>query len=173
MIEKMIGTLLVIPGSIALGIYYGWELKQRLEELIKVRQIMELLKRQIQYTKAPLEECLVEISGKTTGIYKNWLLKTAKRIEAGEDENLYRIWKESVYKELAGTLLRKQDVEALAEVGRSIDALDCDSVLAGITLYQEELEETIRRMRSENKEKRKLCHCLGVIGGIFIVAVLI
>ena len=40
MIEKMIGTLLVIPGSIALGIYYGWELKQRLEELITVRQIM-------------------------------------------------------------------------------------------------------------------------------------
>ena len=39
--------------------------------------------------------------------------------------NLYRIWKESVYKELADTLLRKQDVEALAEVGRSIDALDC------------------------------------------------
>ena len=63
MIEKMIGTLLVIPGSIALGIYYGWELKQRLEELITVRQIMELLKRQIQYTKAPLEECLMEISG--------------------------------------------------------------------------------------------------------------
>lgn len=74
---------------------------------------------------------------------------------------------------LKTTCLRREDKQLLEKLGDNLGFLDQKTQLATINLYIHNLEECIEEGTKEMKEKVRLYHLLGVLGGIFITIVML
>ena len=62
MFLKLFGAAFVIAGCSALGIGYGRKLNLHLEELRFLRELYRMIRGEIQYTKEPFPEVMLEVS---------------------------------------------------------------------------------------------------------------
>ena len=69
--------------------------------------------------------------------------------------------------------LKSKDREELKAIGMQMGYLDEQMQLGTIDLYLEQLSFVIEKAREELVMKKRLCNCLGVMGGIFLVIILI
>ena len=51
--------------------------------------------------------------------------------------------------------------------------LDEEMQIGTIDLYVEQLEREIQCLQKEFAVEKRLCHCLGILGGIFLAVILI
>ena len=72
-----------------------------------------------------------------------------------------------------GQNLKQGDIEKLKAAGENMGYLDEEMQIGTIDLYMEQLEREIQRLQKEFTAEKRLCHCLGVLGGIFLAVILI
>ena len=65
------------------------------------------------------------------------------------------------------------DLQRLAELGSLLGDADIQMQLGFLAAYQEELALSAKDMYSEIQNKKKLCRCLGISGGILIAVLLV
>ena len=153
--QKLIGCVLILIGSTGLGLAKGQELHMHLKELEVVKQIFYFIRSELQYTKAPFEEVFQKIGSKTQGEYGIWLLRIADDLKKKSEQNFTEIWKTSVEEYLENSKLKNL------------------GYVETIELFIEQLEYKIKNTREEYQTKRKLCQSLGIMGGVFLVILLI
>lgn len=61
--QKIIGAILIILASGGIGVTKGLELQKYLRELELLKQLFWMLKREIQYTKAPFRKRFLTLEG--------------------------------------------------------------------------------------------------------------
>ena len=83
------------------------------------------------------------------------------------------MWTESIDRCLIKSQLKNKDKEELKAIGKQMGYLDEQMQLGTIDLYLEQLSFVIQKTREELVMKKRLCNCLGVMGGIFLVIILI
>lgn len=83
------------------------------------------------------------------------------------------MWTESIDRCLIKSQLKNKDKEELKAIGMQMGYLDEQMQLGTIDLYLEQLSFVIQKTREELVMKKRLCNCLGVMGGIFLVIILI
>lgn len=83
------------------------------------------------------------------------------------------MWSNTIEEYLRDTYLKKTDLEHLKEIGLHMGYMDEEMQIGTINLYLEQLELEIQKMRAGIAVQRRLCNCLGVMGGIFLAIVLI
>ena len=79
--QRIMGAILIIFASGGIGVTKGIELQKYLRELEQLKQIFWMLKREIQYTKAPFSEAFSHIGRRMEGAQGEWLLYLARQIE--------------------------------------------------------------------------------------------
>ena len=163
--QKIIGAILIILASGGIGVTKGLELQKYLRELELLKQLFWMLKREIQYTKAPFSEAFSHIGRRMEGAQGEWLLYLAEQIEEKAGATFFELWTESQ--------LKNKDKEELKAIGMQMGYLDEQMQLGTIDLYLEQLSFVIQKTREELVMKKRLCNCLGVMGGIFLVIILI
>lgn len=169
--QKIVGSVLIIVASTGIGLLRGLDLQAHLRELQCLKQLLLMLCSEIKYTKAPLGEAFFNIGRRIKGKYGAWLISLARQLEEKSGRTFLELWKRSVDESLVGTKLRETDLNRLKEFGMNMGYLDEEMQLATIHFYLEQLELEIQRAREELGVKRRLCNCLGVMGGIFLVVV--
>ena len=75
--------------------------------------------------------------------------------------------------ELNHVLLKNDDKEQLGLIGEQLGYLDKKMQIHNLEHYGMELEDKISRLKKESKDKMKLCNCLGVVGGLFLIIILL
>ena len=65
--QRIMGAILIIFASGGIGVTKGIELQKYLRELEQLKQIFWMLKREIQYTKAPFSEAFSHIGRRMEG----------------------------------------------------------------------------------------------------------
>lgn len=165
--QKVIGSIIVIAVCTALGFEKSNDLQRHLNALEELRKIFVLLRSEMQYTKAPFAELFFKVSRKVEGVYRQWLSKLSKDLENYENGTLNEVWSASVYEQLKESRLKKEELDELCRVGKSLGYLET------LELYIEQLDFSIERTREELKNKKKLCQTLGIMCGIFLVIVLL
>lgn len=171
--QKFIGCVLIVLASSGMGYFRGMELQQHLSEIEGIRQLFLMLRSEIKYTKAPLGEAFYHIGRRMDGIYKKWLDGLAEKLEEKSGAVFTNVWSESIDTYLKGTCLQKEDLKQLKEVGAHMGYLDEEMQIGAIDLFLEQLEVEIQVMRQNIATQRRLCNCLGVMGGVFLAVVLI
>ena len=158
--------LIVLAGRSGIG-YLTADLKRHLNDLKCLRRILLLLKEEIAYTHAPLEEAFARISRKVKAPYCLfcWSIRTAYPRRAGS--SFAEIWSCAVEERLCTTKLTREELEELKEFGNSIGYLGGHAQEGAIDLYLEQLKVEVQDVQ-EGLGRRKLCSCLGVMSGIFI-----
>lgn len=170
---KIVGCILIICSCSGMGMYFSNELKNRISDLREIKKLIYLLKGDIRYAHTPLPEAVQALSYRHDGKYKNFLSVIAKRLQELGGISFYTIWKEAVDTELNNTSLTKKDLKSLSLLGESLGYLDKDMQINTLELYLEQIEAEIHELSRGAKEKSYMYNALGVMGGIFIIIIMV
>lgn len=171
--QKIIGCILIITACTGIGYLKGVDLQKHLTEIQTLRQLFFMMKSEIKYTKAPLGEAFWHIGRRLDGAYAKWMMELSKRLEQKSGSRFADLWNDSIVEYLNDTYLSREDLQKLKSLGGHMGYLDEEMQIGTINLFLEQLETEIEKIRENIAAKRKLCNCLGVMGGIFLAVVLI
>lgn len=171
--QRMIGAILVVTSTGAAGVLYGAWLKEYLETLLYLRHVVNLLKGELEYTGAPLQEIFGRTAVRVRQPYRRWLKEMERCIDKRDGTSFRRIWVHAAEKSLAVLHLKRAHLAQLMELGESLGQADKASEARNFTLYLERLEQEIEKERRQMEAKRRIGSCLGVMGGIFLVVILL
>lgn len=172
-IIKIIGCILILTSSAGMGLYFSGELKNRINDLKELKKIIFLLRGDIRYANTPLPEAVQALAIRHEGKYKKFLSKIAERLNELGGVSFCTIWKEAVLKELENTSLSRKDLAGLGQLGENLGYLDKDMQINTIDLFLEQIEEEIKELSHNVKQKTYLYNSLGVLGGIFITIIML
>jgi stage III sporulation protein AB len=167
------GCVLMICGTTGFGWWLAAGYRQRLELLIRLRQMIYLLKGQITYANATLAEALRSVGERSEGLLSELFCDAAKRMEEKPGEPFRKIWETSVGLLDENVALTKKDRQELVSMGEYLGYLNRDMQERNLLLYLEELDDEIQDLKEHQKEKCRLYTSLGIMSGIFLAVILI
>ena len=171
--QRFIGCLLILGATTGAGIAYGTELQRYLEKLVYIRHIVYMLKGELEYSNAPLGEIFGRVAVRVKEPYRKWLRVMERQVEEREEDEFAKIWNRSVDRNLSELHLKSVHSIQLKELGTFLGQLDGDTSSRTMQLYLNRLELEIEKVREGMAAKKRIGNCLGVMGGIFLVVILI
>ena len=138
-----------------------------------IRHIIYMIKGELEYSSAPLSEVFGRISARVREPYRQWLGAMEKQVENREEDAFLKIWMRSVDKYLKELHLKSEHSIQLKELGTYLGQTDGASESRNLQLYLGRLELEIEKVREGMASKKRIGNCLGVMGGIFLVVLLI
>lgn len=169
---RIYGLILIMISGAGLGLAKSRELSARLEAKEMLLRMVILLKGEIRCGNASLFDAMTGAAEKLPGVYRTFLRETAREMEIRRGETFGMIFRKNAeiyFKELG---LHKEEQEQLFSLGEHLGYLDLKMQMRQLELYEKELEESIRVLKIELPEKKKVCQSLGILFGI-LLAVLV
>lgn len=164
---KIIGSIVIITATTGIGFSKSKELQYHLNALEDLKKLFCLLRSELQYTHAPLAEVFSKISTKTSTSYREWLSNLSRSLMNKTRGSFWEIWCLSITEDLGESNLKEDELQELKNVGKNMEYIE------SLDLFIEQLEYKIKNTRESNRSKRKLCQSMGIMGGIFLVILLL
>ena len=164
---RLIGYALIVLAGAGLGYSKNLEMERHLQELVELRHLLCLFKGELKYTQGTFGEIFEKIGDKTEGKFKEWLKELSKMLKEKSGASFHTLWEKSIKDNLQESHLSERDLEDLKRVGKTLASVE------NVDLYIEQLEYEIQNKREVYKTKGKLCRSMGILGGIFLVILLL
>lgn len=158
---KILGSTLILVASSALGIVSGREIHSRCKELEELYKVFTLFQLELKFYQIPIKEVFLKLCNKVDWRYQEWMR------DISDTDDFMKTWENTIDKYFKESHLTKEEKNELKELGKN---LGCSEA---ISLYLSNLERSIHNTREEEKEKKKLYQSMGVMGGIFLVILLL
>ena len=169
---KFTGCILIVVASSVMGYMRGLDIQRHLEDVQTIRQLFLMLKSEIKYAKTPFAEAFYHIGRRMEGQYAKWLMQLSRELEEKTGAVFINVWSSTIENCLKDTYLSREDLNRLKEAGVHMGYMDEEMQLGAIRLFLEQLEIEIQQIRENIAVQRRLCNCLGVMGGIFLAVIL-
>lgn len=163
----LVGSILILAASTGLGFSKSSEMQAHLNELEELKKIFYLLKSELQYTRAPFAEVFEKIGRKTREPFQSWLFDLCTRLNEKRSSMFWDMWCNSIEENLKCSRLKEDELNELKNVGKNLEYIE------SLDLFIEQMEYRIKNTRESYRTKRKLCQSLGIMGGIFLVILLL
>ncbi len=170
---KIFGCVFTVSGASGCGLWMSRRYRERLRALEQLRQMIFLLKAQILYANATLEEAFQAVGERTQGELAELFCHAAKQIEGRPGDPFAHIWQESVALLGKEFPLDREDRQFLAAMGEHLGFLDREMQERNLLLYLEQLDLTMEELRIHRQERCRLYTSLGVMGGMFLAILLV
>ncbi len=170
---KAAGSILVFGAAVLLGEWKATELREQYAQLEYVRQLFYILQSEIRYARSPLNEIFSYIGNSVREPYKTWLLELGRKLEGRNGGTFADLWKTSIGEHLAASALPENELLRLEELGERLGLADLELQIRAVELYLTQLDASILEIRKDMKIKIRLYHCLGIMGGLLIVILLL
>jgi len=164
---KLIGSILILASCAGLGFSKSSEMQAHLNEMEELKKIFYLLKCELQYTRAPFSEVFEKIGRKTREPFQSWLLDLCTRLNEKRSGMFWDMWCSSIEDNLRNCRLEEDELEELKNVGKNLEYIE------SLDIFIEQMEYRIKNTREVYRSKRKLCQSMGIMGGIFLVILLL
>ena len=164
---KLIGSILILASCTGFGFSKSRGMQCHLNELEEVKKIFYLLKSELQYTRAPFSEVFDKIGQKAREPFRSWLLDFCTRLNEKRSGVFGDMWCNSIEDNLKDSRLREDELQELKNVGKNLEYIE------SLDVFIEQMEYRIKNTRESYRTKRKLCQSLGIMGGIFLVILLL
>ena len=169
---KLCGCITGLTGAGGLGYVLARQMKQHLMELLAFQEMLYLLTGEMKHYRKTLEEAFRAVAEHSER-YGVILMEIAERLKSCETETGSGIWRKSFVKNREKLLLDEDELELVLRTGHFLDAPDMEAKCRELKLYEDQMEEKIGRRRAELAERRKICMYGSMLGGIFIIIVLL
>ncbi len=167
MVLKIVGSAAILIACTGLGFEKTQQMKLHIRQLEELKRIIVLFRSELYYTKVPFAELFRKVSIQTEGPFQNWLLDLANNLEKHQSESFLEAWIHSIEMNLKNSFLKKFEIDSLLQLGTSLNQIE------SLDLYLEQLDLFIQRAREEEHSQKKLYQSMGVLGGIFLVIILL
>ena len=164
---KWIGSVFILLAAGGIGFSKSYDMEKHLEQLEELKKLFYLLRSELQYTKAPFAEVFEKMATKTVEPYQAWLQYLNQSLNEKRTASFWEIWYQSIEGKLGDSRLKKQEIEELRSVGKNLEYIE------SLDLYIKHLEYQIENTKEIYKSKKKMCQSMGIMGGIFIVILLL
>ena len=162
---------MIVCSALALGRGEAKRLKNRLETMRLLRQMVYFLKGEIVGSRAPLDEALERAGARGMGELRALFCRTAKRVRERRGESFQTLWREEVA-QLGECFLTDDDRKHLISLGDHLGYLDVQMQERTILLFLEQLDFSLEEARAQLSVKCRLYTCLGAAFGLFLVILL-
>lgn len=170
---KLTGCILVITTAALMGIQKGEAVKNSYRQMQYLQRILCMIESEIRYAHSYLGELFGNTAQSVKEPYRGWLLFMKREMEEEDSRSLSDIWERGVSGYLKHSGLPEKELHRLSRLGGQLGAPDLKLQLRVLELYQEQLGLEIHEIREEMQVKVRLCHCLGIMGGMLIAVLLI
>lgn len=153
-----------------------WKSRQcagRIHQLRELMRIVVFLKGEIAFARTTLPEALERISEKTELPFSACLKMIAERMKKCSGEEFSHILERTFRETLENTYLEREDKEEFYQAARNLGYLDKEMQIHLLESYLREQEEKVEMLTEELPGKRKLCRSMGILGGAFLVILLL
>lgn len=164
---RWIGYALILGAGAGIGYAKGQELQKRLKRLEELRNLFAMLKGELEYKKTPFWEAFANLAEKTDSPYSGWFQDMSRRLKEKEAGSFWTIWCLAIQEHLQDGILNSEELEELRQVGKNPEYIE------NLDLFLEQMEYRITWERENYRSKRKLSQSMGIMGGIFLVILLI
>lgn len=158
---------MIISACSGIGFAKSNDLQSHLNELEEIKKLFYLLRSELQYTRAPFAEVFEKIAAKVEEPYRAWLINLSQRLSEKAQGSFWEIWCLSITENLQKANIKVDELEELKSVGKNLEYKE------SLDLFIEQMEYRIKNTRESYRSKRKLCKSMGIMGGIFLVILLL
>lgn len=170
---KLLGCVLIMTGVSGFGLSISCQMRKHLEQLIAFQEILYALTCEMKHFKKPLAEAFDTVAENREGGYRTVLKSVAVRLREFENAKGSKIWEESFRQEKEAFLFTKEELDIILRTGHFLDAPDVETQRRDLEIYESQIEHKIEEIQGEIKEKRKIYMYGSVLGGIFLIILLI
>lgn len=165
---KVFGIILILASGAGAGLSVSYSLSERERSLKEILKMVVLLKGEIQYRNASLQDAFLFVSEKMKGNYSLFLSEAAHRMDLPNRKRFGQIFRECAETHLKHLCLEKEEEEAFYSLGDHLGYLGLDMQIKQLEMYEKELQTCIDGLRQELPQKKKIFRNLGIMGGILL-----
>ena len=170
---KAIGLFLILIGGAGSGYAFSTQLSSRYAQLKELQRMTALLIGEISYGNTPLPEGLAQVGKRLNEPFAGFLKELSEELKKKPQETLEELFAKHVKTDLKHSCLKPGDLEALLRMSSSLGYLDRDMQLRNLRLYETEVQQEITDTYASMPGKKKMYQTLGIMGGLFLVILLI
>ncbi len=170
---KIVGAMIILLASSMLGFLYSREVEKKLSTLYEIQRILLMLKGEITYHKAPAAEAFCEISKHVKEPFCSFFHNTGVELDKGVGKTIEHVWQENCDSWLKELVIAGEDRKTFREFGGCMGYLDVEMQVSSIGLYSEKLDIRIKESERSVREKQKILKYMGIMGGIFLVLLIV
>lgn len=165
---KIAGIILIVFSGAGLGICKSLELSRREKILEQLGKMILLLKNQIRCTGDTIPDALLEVAGKMSGEYREFLLSTSRAVQKRKGNTFGEIFKDCARELLPLSKVSEEEQGCFLSIGERLGYLDREMQVAQLSLLEADMDRCLSSLRRTMKEKKKLYQNMGIMGGIFL-----
>ena len=166
---KLIGAILVLVSSYAIGSLLALQVKEQEKWLKDMKTTLFLLLGELEYRQVPLPEALAIVGKRHGGRLAPFFRSLSGELSKKEGFSLQELWKKEAVTALKDCPLRTEQKEEFGDLGLYFMESDKDTRRSSLDFYLNRLEEDIVHLRENGADKAYLCRTLGMLGGIFLL----
>lgn len=166
---KLIGAVLVLVSAYAIGSLLALQVKEQEKWLKEMKTAIFLLLGELEYRQVPMPEALEAVGKRHGGRLAAFFQVISEELKKKEGFSLQEIWRNVAVPALKDSPLSKEQKEEFADLGIYFMESDKDTRRSSLEFYLNRLEEDIIKLREHGADKAYLCRTLGMLGGIFLL----
>ena len=170
---KLVGCIVIMGSAVLLGMYYGNCLTRRLAALRQLYQAMQLLKGEICYRHATLSEAFTEVGRRCGHDVGAWMEALGRKIMDRRSATFMELWLSAVETISRQGAFSQEDIGLLREFGKNLGYLDLQMQENRILFFMEQLDVQMKELLDTMKERQRLYRTLSILGGCFLIVVLL
>ena len=145
----------------------------RIQQLRELIRSMEFLKGEISFARTTLPEAMEQLSGRIKPPFQTLFAKLAVELKQHPERGFEEILYEMLECEKETWDLQSDDVERFYQACSNLGYLDKEMQIHILERLIKEQEKIVEQLAGEIPQKIKLYRNLGILGGVFLVIVLI
>ena len=166
---KLVGAILVLISAYAIGSLLALQIKEQEKWLKDIKTTLFLLLGELEYRQIPLPEAMEQISKRHGGHLSAFYQVLSEEMKKKEGFTVQELWCRVSEPALRECPLTKTQKEEFAELGLYFMESDKKTRREALDFYLSRLEEDIVQIREKGADKAYLCRTLGMLGGIFLL----
>ncbi len=172
MFFKIIGSIFIVFSTTMFSLYIEWQDRIYIKDLEEMKKGFNIFSNSMRYTHLPLEEIMIEISQKISGVSSNIFKKTGKYLSERKFESAKEAWECSINEFFLKSKFSKEDIDTFMYFGKTIGYLDFESQSDNGKYIVEYIDLELENLRKKLEKGQKMYRSLGVLFGLVIVIIL-
>jgi len=166
---KLIGAILVLVSAYAIGSLLALQVKEQEKWLKDIKTALFLLMGELEYRQMPLPDAMALIGKRHGGRLSSFFHNLSGELAKKEGFSLQELWKKAAESALKDCPLKTEQKEEFGDLGLYFMESDKETRRSSLDFYLKRLEEDIVHLRENGADKAYLCRTLGMLGGIFLL----
>lgn len=170
---KLVGIIIVLCGTTALGMYKSCQYVNRFRNLNEIKKVFLYIQGEVRYRNTPMPETLEAAAYKVKGPLGSFLRHVSGSLDEKKGLNFKEVWERCLLEDVSAEILEREAREELAGMGSQLGCLDRQAQEKAIDYFLDKWEFIIEKRQKEKSNRLRLYYVCGVMGGLLMVIILV